>query len=330
MARGALSCERGAALISAMMIVSVMAVVAMGVLDALRLSVRLSLNLEDREQANLYALGAEELAAARISDAWRIEQTRQPALDAMMGEPFLFPITEGQIRGVARDGANCLNVNSVVAADGEGGLQGDDAGRARLARLLDLLGVPPGESEAIAASIADWIDTDARPGLGGAEDSYYGSLPDPYRTGETFMADVSEIRQVRGVTPALADALAPFLCARPTDEPSVLNLNTLTLEQSPLLAAYLGEPYDTDRAARIFAARPVGGWRDVSTVFGLSLLQEPPIATEDQALYGLSSSVYDVALEVDYRETRVTLTTSLAVADGGRVSTLSRRYGVLQ
>ncbi len=322
--------ETGAALISAMMIVSVMAVVAMGVLDALRLSVRLSLNLEDREQANLYALGAEELAAARISEAWRIEQTRQPVLDEMMGEPFLFPIPDGQIRGVARDGANCLNVNSVVTSDGEGGLQPDPEGRARLARLLDLLGVPPGESEAIAAAVADWIDTDARPGLGGAEDSYYGSLAEPYRTGETYMADVSEIRQVRGMTPQLADALAPFLCARPSAAPSVLNLNTLTLEQSPLLAAYLGAPYETDRAARILAERPVGGWREVSSVFALSLLQEPQISPEDQALYGLSSSVYDVALEVDYRGTRVTLTTSLAVEDSGRVSTLSRRYGVLQ
>ncbi|MEM7767126.1 MAG: PilX N-terminal domain-containing pilus assembly protein, partial [Pseudomonadota bacterium] len=52
--------DRGAALITAMLIVSLMSVVALSLVDTVRFAARLSINLESREQAQLYAIGAEE------------------------------------------------------------------------------------------------------------------------------------------------------------------------------------------------------------------------------------------------------------------------------
>src|SRR3546814_7059773 len=53
------------------------------------------------------------------------------------------------------------------------------------------------------------------------------------------MADVSELRAVRGVTPKIYARLKPWLCVLPVAEPVQLNVNTLAPAQAPLLAMLL-------------------------------------------------------------------------------------------
>ncbi|MFY8139424.1 MAG: type II secretion system minor pseudopilin GspK, partial [Caulobacter sp.] len=59
--------ENGAALLTVLLLVAVMSVIAVGVLDDIRFGVHRTANATGRNQAQLYALGAEELARARIA-----------------------------------------------------------------------------------------------------------------------------------------------------------------------------------------------------------------------------------------------------------------------
>jgi general secretion pathway protein K len=68
-----------------------------------------------------------------------------------------------------------------------------------MARLFNLLGLEELESQDLAASIVDWRDADsALSGPGGAEDSYYRSLPAAYEAKDAQFQTIDELLLVKG------------------------------------------------------------------------------------------------------------------------------------
>src|SRR3546814_12107649 len=97
--------------------------------------------------------------------------------------------------------------------------------------LMTLLGIEPGEAQAIAGAAADWIDSDGNEGRLGAEDNVYRSMQSAYLPANRKMADVSELRAVRGVSPKIYARPKPWVCVLPLADPVKLNVNTLLSEQ---------------------------------------------------------------------------------------------------
>ncbi len=322
--------EQGAALVSAMLIVSLMAVVALSLVESVRFASRLSLNLEAREQAQLYAVGAEQLARGSVRSFWVAGQDRQPALEAWLGQPFYFPIEGGAIQGEAKDGANCFNLNSLVASGEDGAQVANEATQAEFVRLMGHLDVIDSEAQAIATATTDWIDSDSDAGFSGAEDDYYGALEPPFRTAGGLMVEPSEIRRIRGMTGDIYTRLRPFICTRPSLEPSRLNLNTLRDWQLPLVAAILGEETDISDAESLLGERPAGGFmearefRELDSVAAMEL--------EDAVLerFGVQSDYVDLSVQVRYRKVYLNMVSSLQIGETGDMTTLSRRYGSVE
>lgn len=71
----------------------------------------------------------------------------------------------------------------------------------------------PGWVPEIAAAVVDWRDSDSDPSTNGVEDSYYLSLPDPYRAKNADFESLEELLLVRGVTRALLDGNLAALAA---------------------------------------------------------------------------------------------------------------------
>jgi len=72
-----------------------------------------------------------------------------------------------------------------------------------LEQAMRLLGVDPGDSGPISASILDWISPSKDALIGGTESSYYETLDPPYKAKDGYIDDLSELLLVRGVTPEL-------------------------------------------------------------------------------------------------------------------------------
>jgi len=72
-----------------------------------------------------------------------------------------------------------------------------------LERAMQLLGVDPGDSGPISASILDWISPSKNASIGGTESRYYETLDPPYKAKDGYIDDLSELLLVRGVTPEL-------------------------------------------------------------------------------------------------------------------------------
>ena len=266
--------ERGAALLTVLLLVAVIAALAGTALERLRLSTRLTGNAVAVETARGAGRMAEVLALTRIDTLLGRDPSRVTLEGGWSGRPLPLPLPGGGL-AVARvsDGGNCFNLNGLVApANGAGTYASVPAQRVAFAHLMRLLGVNGATADQVAAAAADWIDSDQDQQPGGAEDGAYLNLPQPYRTAGTLMADRSELRAVSGVTPDLYAALRPYLCALPVAQPARINLNTLVPEAAPLLAAQMPDGANAEAVRQALLRRPPGGFASTSAFWSSSAL----------------------------------------------------------
>ena len=251
--------ERGAALLSVLLLVAVMAVIAAVMLDRLGLATHLAGNGQAMTQARLYATSAESLVIAKLRAGVAVDRNRTVDPTGLLGREITETLPHGTIRLRVEDGANCFNLNSLVENSPDRKLVARPQGLEQFVALAATLGIAENDSRPLAASLADWIDDDQTPLPGGAEDDWYRAQPVPYRTAGRLIGDVGETRAIKGMSTALFARLRPWLCALPRAELSPIDLNTLRADQTRLVAmAYPGVP--EQRLRVLVARRPAPGY----------------------------------------------------------------------
>lgn len=286
--------ERGAALLTVLLLVAIVAVMAATALERLRLSTRLTANMVALDQARGLAFAAETLATSRITQLLRENPSRVTLTGGWSNQPFPLPLPGGMATLRVRDGGNCFNLNSLVT-ELDGIYVADPTAVAQLARLARLLNVPGGEG--ISAAAADWIDSDDQALGTGAEDGAYAGLATPHRTAGTLMVDPSELRAVAGVTSEAYTRLRPWLCTLPQARRSTININTLSPEQAPLVAMLLPDTLSVQAAAAGLLRRPAAGFADTQDfwkIFAASGITDP--LAERQT--GVVTRWFDVRIDV--------------------------------
>jgi len=255
--------ERGAALLAVLVLVVIMAAIAAGAFERLRLSTAMAMNGAALDQARGYALGVEDLLALRIDDLAGADAYVTTLAGDWNGTERRIPLPgEGLATGTVRDGGNCFNLNSLVQGDATASLVQRPAAIEQFVALMTVLGLPEPTARRVAAATADWADSDDQPSPQGAEDAAYSGSEPAYRTGNTLFADPSELRTVSGVTPEIYRELRPYLCALPAADMSPINVNTLLPRDAPLLAMFAPGKARPDRVRGLIASRPKDGWRN--------------------------------------------------------------------
>lgn len=301
--------ERGAALLAVLLLVAVTGAIAAAMVEDLRLSRSVAINATARDQGRLFAEGVEQLALLTIDDRVQQSPERTTLAGGWNGATRTVQLPGGGSADITvRDGSNCFNINSVV--DGQPGrpLVRRPSGVAEFVGLMMALEVPQADARRIAEAAADWVDSDTVAGPGGAEDEAYAAGPAPYRTGNTLFADPGEVRALSGMTPAIYARIRPWLCAMPTNDLSPLNINTLGVEQAPLLAMLGPGQLSVDRAGRVLAQRPSGGWSNQVEFWRVEAMSELRTPLDVQVQPQLKSNWFTLDVRVrllgsDYRET---------------------------
>ncbi|GAA3719254.1 type II secretion system minor pseudopilin GspK [Sphingomonas cynarae] len=285
--------ERGAALLTVLMLVAVIAVMAGTGLEKLRLSTRLAGNAAATEQARAYAVAAEAMAAVKIGGLLSASRQRVTLAGGWSGRPFGLPLPGGGI-ATARvsDGGNCFNLNGLVTQVAPGVYASYPMQRVQFVRLMQLTGIPPQVAEQVAAGASDWIDSDGDQQGNGAEDGAYTGQQVGYRTSGTLMADPSELRAIAGMTPDIYTQLRPWVCTLPIPRPSTINVNTLLPEQAPLLAMMAPDILSVDAARQLLLRRPPQGWGNPAQLW-------QGVAQPADAISQTSSSTSWFALAID-------------------------------
>ncbi|MCF8471664.1 MAG: type II secretion system minor pseudopilin GspK [Sphingomonadaceae bacterium] len=227
--------ERGAALLSVLLMVAVLAVIAATTLDRLSLSSKLSANGNALAQARMFTYATEAIAAARIEDLVARDAAQTTLAGDWLGKAQVIPIPIGSATASVRDAGNCFNLNSLVT-ETDGQYFASAAGQEQMTSLMVVLGINENAARAVAAAGADWADSNITPLPNGVEDDGYRAVAAPYLAANRLYAHPSELRAVKGVTPAIYAKLQDWICALPDPALSPLNVNTLLPEQAPLLA----------------------------------------------------------------------------------------------
>ncbi|WP_417498136.1 type II secretion system minor pseudopilin GspK [Maricaulis sp.] len=325
---GARDKERGAALITAILLVALMSGLALGIATDMRFSLRRASNLDARDQAYWYALGARDYSEALLLRALNEpEQVFRPNAD-WLGTPRIFPIEGGQLAGEVRDGHNCFNLNALVAVTGDAASGADATQQRRFVRLMEELGIATAQASRIAASAADWIDSDSRPVTSGGEDEIYLRAGRDYRTANVPMAEARELRSVAGVTPDIYARIAPFLCAFPARSPVALDINTLRLDQVPLLVAAFDGALTRAQAETVLLQRPAAGYADIGAFWTSELIAALQLDAAERPEIGVSSHRFEIDIAVDYAGVRYRLLEQVETGSSQRVVRLAQRHGI--
>lgn len=322
--------ERGAALVAALMLVALMAAVSVQLIDLSRFAVFRTANASDRAEAYWSALGAREFAEGVILETAREEVLRSDL--PWLREAQVFPIERGTITGRVRDGNNCLNLNALALSQGDTGdvLSGAatvERARAMYDALMRAIQAPPGVAQRLKAQIIDWIDADSRPEPGGAEDETYLRSNPPYRAANQRFSELEELLALPDMTPELYADLTPWLCVRPSSAQPALNVNTVRIDQAPLLSAALGGRLGPADAEAVLFRRPPRGYDAVEEFWADPLIARLELEGLEREAITVTSRWFEMSVEVEQGDGRFELSQLVELTDGGAVVRHLQRFG---
>ena len=231
--------QQGVAIITALLIVTIAATVSMTISTRLQLDVRRTGNLIAQDQADFYLFAAEEWSQ-RILRQDKKDSTVDGLTEIWATELPPLPVPGGSIQGTLTDLHSCININSLVEGNAV-----NASTQTRLNQLFNNLGVTGNFTQAIS----DWIDTDLETSNpNGAEDGYYLNLEQPYRTANTPLQSLSEIRLIKGFEDSeIYNTVKDHLCAFIANSNDVtINVNTASIEVLKSLSSGMTEQLATD------------------------------------------------------------------------------------
>jgi len=303
--------DTGAALVTVLLLVSVMAIGAVVTFEALGYSIKRSSAQRQFDQAGFYALGGEQLAVVAAEGFFSSgAQLHEP-------RPVSFEIEGGRIDGLIADTSNCFNINSLVERRDIGAYAVRASAAQHYRRLLLAIGFNERQSEQLTATLIDWIDSDSKPMPSGAEDYDYGALDRPYRTANTLVADVSELYLVRGYDNSVMPVLKPFICTFGTTAPAVMNINTVTVDQAPLLVALVGGNFKLESAVELILSRPGKGYDNLSDFWLEPILTARDVDQSIRKQTSIKSRYFLSKIRVKHFDATTHLTSFIQVDEAG-------------
>ncbi len=276
--------EKGVALITALLIVTMATLISASMLWTSALSVRRAQNILYGDQAFMYALGAEDWAKITL---------RQDRVDSEIdyrGEEWAvalppLPIEGGYVEGLVEDMQGRFNINNLITADGATNPESLE----QFQRLLQALEIEPG----LAAVVADWIDADIEASFpDGAEDDTYTGIEPPYRTANTVLSSASELMAVSGIDLNIYLLLKPYVTALPRG--TSINVNTAS---GPVLQS-ISEQLSSVQAQAIAEQTADSPFEDLSSFLDQASIQGAGVVDVSSNFFratvrvGLGTSVF--------------------------------------
>ncbi len=208
--------EQGAAVIVAVLIVTLAASTAAFAVWQQSLWVRQLENITDRAKADQLAISAIDVAR----DVLKKDNAGVDDLGEAWATEITLPADNATVGGAIVDQQGRFNLNNLASQNGEVSAPHLQA----FSKLLDNLNLQP--SNEIAAAVADWIKQDPS----GLVDLHYLSLDPPYRAAQRPLLDVGELARIKGFDENVVRALLPYVSALPSSTPTPLNVNTASAE----------------------------------------------------------------------------------------------------
>ncbi|WP_375321393.1 type II secretion system minor pseudopilin GspK [Aliivibrio logei] len=320
--------QKGVALIVVLLLLAIMATIAAQMTERLFIQFHRAENQINHQQAYWYSIGVEALAKAGIEEAYKDGDTIN--LSQMWAtEETTYPLDYGEALGSVKDKQACFNLNALSNIEP----QTDPSQRPFLVKvwinLLESVEVDNYLAEVIADSSWEFMDEDdIVRSMTGVEDSTYQSFKPAYLAPNGWIADVSELRAINGVTAEVFNAVSPFVCAIPSAN-WYLNVNTMQPEQAKILVALFSPNLSDNDAQEVLENRPFDGWASVDDFLAESAISQVDEKTKKEAKAYLSvdSQFFELDAQVLVEDSRVRVRSLLHSSDKKVVNVIRRQYG---
>jgi len=214
--------QKGVALITALLVVSLAAILAASLVKHLNYDIRRSENILRLDQAQLYNKNSVEFAMVLVNRDWALNNKFDSIEDIQTFNDYAIAISlEGPPVSLELvDLQSCFNLNNLTTANKDLPKM-----RAQYSKLLSSLEIDIELHRTLTDSLIDWIDPDQVNQPQGSEYDYYIGLERPYRIADAPLTSISELRLVKGYTNAVIDQLKEHVCVLP-EANSGININT--------------------------------------------------------------------------------------------------------
>ena len=309
--------QGGVALITAILIAALVSVVAVAMATRQTLDIRRTGNMLEVDQAYMYALGMEELAAQVLAR----DKKDTGDVDSLL-EDWAIPLPPtvvegGSVAGSVEDMQGRFNLNNLV----DGSNKVDPVQVKAFQAVLAQVSTANEEiqiSPFMANRVADWIDADLNSSADGAEDLEYLNADIPYRTANQFMASPSELGAMLDMSPEDMNVLLPLVSTLPI--PTTLNVNTAS--ETVLLS--LHKDMTTSIAGGLVELRKENAFENKAD-FEKKLLDDYKI-TVDNKLFDIKSDYFMVSVNATIGRTQLYMF-SLLERRNYKVATIRRSIG---
>jgi general secretion pathway protein K len=245
--------ERGVALLLALLVLTILTALILEFDAEARREYRAAAAFRDDYKAEMLTRAAVQAARAVLQqDLLRERMTGQKydgPTDIWAMPIKNYAIGDGFLNAQIQDETGKLNLNDLASASGSTEVQQKKVTRVK--RLFELLRVTP----TLVDALIDWMDQDDVPQPAGAESLYYQSLRPPYRSANSPLPGLGDLRLIKGFTPEIIERISPYVTVFPQEGGAPMNVNTAdpivlqTLDpgvtQSVALEIVQGRPYKT-------------------------------------------------------------------------------------
>lgn len=280
--------QRGVALITAMLIVAIVATLATTIALGQQVWLRQTQNLADLIQAERLRQGALEGAALLLAFDAKNPQTKNTdhLAEEWAGQLKPAAIENGVAVMQIHDAQARFNLNNLVprgqvpSGTGQRAQPAGNPYRSIYQRLLEQNGL----SGELVAPLIDWLDSDSNTQPSGAEDLEYVNAKTPYRAANNNeLKSVDELLLIKGYSREIVETLRPYVIALPAAAGATpINVNTA---EPVVLAALTG--LSLPQAEQIAAARKSAPFKDQAA------FKQHPLLVNNQQL-GNAAATYDV------------------------------------
>jgi general secretion pathway protein K len=190
------SSESGLALIMVLWILTILSVIALSFAFMARTEVYSTVSFRDGMEKKFLAEAGIERGIMelfyRSANKNQVSAVEGSEIVRIDGRENQGEFDENKYSFRISDESGKININALT-----------DANSIILSNLMVNLGIPGETANTIIDAILDWRDADNLVRLHGAEDSYYESLPVPYKAKNGNFDTLEELLLVRGITPEI-------------------------------------------------------------------------------------------------------------------------------
>lgn len=350
--------QKGAALLIALVIMSIAMGIAVNIMFRQQLHTRLAVNISNLEQIYPYATGLEDWARTILNLDAKDSPDTDDLTEAWATEIPPIPIPGGTMSGRLFDLQSKFNLNNLFPPErpiednpeqdtaAEAGDENQDANgktlteeekriiadqnryiiaRLRTEKLLQT--IDPDEELGPAANfsdvVTDWIDNNTDTLEAGAESDYYQTLDPPYNAADSLLVNETELRLLKDIDKEAFDMLRPHITMLPEYTP--VNVNTASME------VFQGLGFTAEAAENIISVRDEEAFESMEDFLELAVVQVATEETEDQPpmVYkqhlSVTSDWFLLRGEVNIGTARLYINSILHRKDG-KVSVVSRDF----